>query len=322
MLKKALKNLLTPLRMVVATEVKERLRPIQSEMRLSRLQLGQMLLHLQSQAEAKSSLKDYGFSVWSQTDEDGILGFLVSRLDLSKPRCLEIGAGNFLESNFRFLAEVMNASVFAVDAREDLAREVRKLVVTWQAPVVPHQTWVTPGNINEIIDQSAADIGEIDILSVDLDGNDYWVLEAANLENIKLVMVENNPLFAGSLPVSVPRNDSFYRFDAHHSGLYWGASLGAFVHLLESRGFQLVGRNGKGFNAFFVKIEIVAEDALLRKYASEIELSSETWGIREGRDKSGNLTFENPARMLENSDDLPLINVATGEHVSVANILQ
>jgi len=322
MLKKALQTLLTPLRTVVASEVKGRLRPIQSEMHLSRLQLGQMLLHLGSQADAKSSLKDYGFSVWSQTDEDGILAFLVSRLDLSKPRCLEIGAGNFLESNFRFLAEVMNASVFAVDAREDLAREVRKLNVSWLAPVVPHQTWVTPGNINEIIDQAAADIGEIDILSVDLDGNDYWVLEAANLENIKLVMVENNPLFAGSLPVSVPQNDSFYRFDAHHSGLYWGASLSAFVHLLESRGFQLVGRNGKGFNGFFLKKEIVAKDALLREYASNMELSSETWGIREGRDKSGKLTFENPARMRENLDDLPLINVATREQTSVASILQ
>ena len=320
MLRRMLERILAMLKLVVATEAQRSLSPLQSEMHLSRLQLGQMLLHLQSQAEAKSSLKDYGFSVWSQTDEDGILGFLVSRLHLSKPKCLEIGAGNFLESNFRFLAEVMNASVFAVDAREDLAREVRKLNVSWLAPVVPHQTWVTPRNINEIIDQAVADIGEIDILSVDLDGNDYWVLEAANLENIKLVMVENNPLFSGSLPVSVPQNDSFYRFDAHHSGLYWGASISAFVHLLESRGFRLVGRNSKGFNAFFLKADIVANDPLLSQFAVDVDLSPKNWGIREGRDPDGNLTFENPARLLENSADLPLVNVATGEHMTLANL--
>lgn len=320
MLRKKLKQVLATLKLAVATEVQRSLSPIQSEMYLSRRQLGELHLHLQSSAEEKSSLEGYGFSVWSQTDEDGILGFLVSRLQLRKPRCLEIGAGKFLESNFRFLAEVMNASVFAVDAREDLAREVRKLDVSWLAPVVPHQTWVTPKNINEIMFQATTDIGKLDILSIDLDGNDYWVLEAANLEDIKLVMVENNPVFAGSFPVSVPRDDAFYRFDAHHSGLYWGASISAFVHLLESRGFRLVGRNSKGFNAFFLKAEIVANDPLLRQFASNVDLSSENWGIREGRDSSGNLTFEDSARLLEDSADLPLVNVATGEQMTLEDL--
>lgn len=320
MLRQTIEKLLGPLRQLVGTEVQKQLGRLQSEINESRKQLGEVLLSIQSTAAERNSLSDYGFSVWSQTDEDGILCFLLTRLNLKKPRCLEIGAGNFLESNFRFLAEVMNASVVAVDAREDLEREVRKLSVAWLAPVVPLRTWVTPNNINEIMVHAASDIGEIDILSIDLDGNDYWVLEAASLDNVKLISVENNPLLKSSVPVSIPRNDQFYRFDAHHSGLYWGASLGAFVHLLTSRGFRLVGRNSKGFNAYFVKSEIVENDALLNQFAGSIDLSSETWGIREGRDAAGKLTFENPAHSIKDAGTLPLVNVATGEQITLATI--
>lgn len=284
--------------------------------------MGYLLQHVQASEAEKQSLDKYGFSVWSQTDEDGILSFLVSRLDLVKPKCLEIGAGNFLESNFRFLAEIMNASVFAVDARQDLSSRVRKEPFAWLAPVVPYETWVTPANIQEIVSRAAKDIGEIDLLSIDLDGNDYWVLEKMNLEGIKLVMVEVNPLFGGSDPVSVPRDDEFNRFAAHHSGLYWGSSIAASIYLLESRGFRLVGRNSKGFNAFFVKAEIVAQDPLLTRFSDSVDLTSRTWGIREGRNREGELTFENPTKLKSEAPNLPLINVITGEQVRLDSLSQ
>lgn len=295
---------------------------IQSEIYAFRRQLGYLLHHSQASEGEKTSLEKYGFSVWSQTDEDGILSFLVSRLNFAKPKCLEIGAGNFIESNFRFLAEILNASVFAVDAREDLTSEVRKQTLAWLAPVVPHQAWVTPRNISEIMAIAAKEIGDIDILSIDLDGNDYWVLEAANLENIKLVMVETNSLFGGLVPVSVPRDDQFSRFTAHHSGLYWGASLQAFVHLLEPRGFRLVGRNSKGFNAFFVKKDIVAGDPLLTRLSENVNKTSQTWGVREGRDSNGELTFEDPTKLIRESPSLPLIDVTTGKEIELGSLAQ
>ena len=247
---------------------------------------------------------------------------MVSRLKLWKPKCLEIGAGNFLESNFRFLAEIMNASVFAVDARKDLTREVRRQTVAWLAPVVPHQAWVTPANIQEIMTRADKENGKLDILSIDLDGNDYWVLEAANLENIKLVMVETNPILGGSVPVSVPSDDEFNRLSAHHSGLYWGASIKAFTYLLESRGFRLVGRNSKGFNAFFVKEDIVSADLLLTRFSDNVDLTSETWGIREGRNIVGDLTFEEPTKLISENPNLPLINVSTGERLGLGSLAE
>ena len=316
------KRIMSMLRSAFVTDSLQQIDQIQSEVFASRRQMAYLLHHFQCSEGEKDSLDKYGFSVWSQTDEDGILSFLVSRLDIAKPKCLEIGAGNFLESNFRFLAEILNASVFAVDAREDLISEVRNQTVAWLAPVVPHQAWVTPRNVSEIVTKAIKEIGEIDILSIDLDGNDYWVLEAANLENIKLVMVETNSLFGGLAPVSVPQDDQFSRFTAHYSGLYWGASIQAFVHLLESRGFRLVGRNRKGFNAFFIRDEIVAGDPLLARLSRHVKMNSDTWGIREGRNSDGQLTFADPTKLLREAPDLPLIEVTTGKQIELGSLAQ
>jgi len=159
-------------------------------------------------------------------------------------------------------------------------------------------------------------------LSIDLDGNDYWILKEADLDDASLVMVETNPLFGGAVPVSIPQNDEFSRFAAHPSGLYWGTSIAGWTHLLESRDFRLVGRNRKGFNAFFVRKDIVARDPLLTRFADTVDLSSQTWGVREGRNALGKLTFADPFGLVRESPELPLVNVVTGETMQLGQLFE
>jgi hypothetical protein len=259
-------------------------------------------------------LWDAEVKVYSQWGEDGILDYLCERIGLSKPRIIEVGAGNFDECNSRFLAENRNANVFAVDGREDLISSIESSPLHWKSHIVGLQTWVTPENINEIIGKAQKAIGQPDIFSLDLDGNDYWILEAANLGSILIVVVEYNPLFGHKNAVTVPRDDKFDRTSKHYSWLYYGASLKAFTFLLEKKGFVFVGTNRVGNNAFFVTKEIANQ--IPTRISEDYSVYTD-WRIRETRTKSGALNFVTGYDRVNMMKDQRLIDVETGADTSV-----
>jgi hypothetical protein len=259
-------------------------------------------------------LWDAEVKVYSQWGEDGILDYLCERIGLSKPRMLEVGAGNFDECNSRFLAENRNANVLAVDGREDLISSIESSPLHWKSHIVGLQTWVTPENINEIIAKAHKAIGQPDIFSLDLDGNDYWILEAANLSSILIVVVEYNPLFGHKNAVTVPRDDKFDRTSKHYSWLYYGASLKAFTLLLEKKGFAFVGTNRVGNNAFFVSKDIV--NLIPTKISQDYSVYTD-WRVRETRAKSGVLNFVTGYDRVITMMDQKLIDIETGAETSV-----
>ena len=95
--------------------------------------------------------------------------------------------------------------------------------------------------------------GEIGLLSIDIDGNDYWVLEAIDSVSPQILVAEYNSLFGPERAVTVPYDAAFVRGEKHYSHLYWGASLAALVRAAETKGLALVGGNRAGNNAFFVR---------------------------------------------------------------------
>jgi hypothetical protein len=283
-----------------------------------RFLIGQVAI-LSSRANSKSfeSLWDAEVKVYSQWGEDGILDYLCERLELSKPRVLEIGAGNFSECNTRFLAENRNASIFAVDGRDDLVSSLERSPLLWKNHVFAHQTWVSPKNINEIISKAKNSIGNIDLFSLDLDGNDYWILQEANLESVSIVVVEYNPLFGHLRAVSVPRDDMFDRRIKHHSWLYYGASLKAFENLLDRKNFEFIGTNRVGNNAFFVRKNLVRHIPIKPNEDRSVYVD---WRVREARDKDGKLTYSSGYPRVAEIRNLLLVDVQTNELVSVWDI--
>ena len=261
-----------------------------------------------------TNLWDAEVKVYSQWGEDGILDYLCERIGLTKPKVLEIGAGNFTECNSRFLAENRNASVFAVDGRNDLIPSIERNSLRWKTHIYGYQTWVTPENINEILEKAREAIGKPDVLSLDLDGNDYWILQAANLDSVSVVVVEYNPLFGHSKAVTVARDDTFERTSKHYSWLYYGASIKAFIDALNKKDFVFVGTNRVGNNAFFVG------RVLRNKIPLEIssDLSEYTdWRIREARSQDGQLSFASGYNRVIEMKDLPLVDLETGLEISV-----
>ena len=266
------------------------------------------MLVQRSSSKPPTNIWDMEFKVYSQWGEDGILSFLCDELEISKPRMIEFGAGDFTECNSRFLAKYRNASVVLVDVRKDLLDSVSDTDLKWQTSVYGITDWITPNNVNQLARHAKELIGEIDVVSLDLDGNDYWVAEALNFESTRIVVVEYNPIFGGARSVTVPRDDMFDRTAAHFSNLYYGASLNAFIGLFSRKGFDFVGTNRVGNNAFFVA----------KKYTNQLNLvipdiSNLTryvdWRVRESRNEKGELTFlskEEGSRLISH---LPLLEV-------------
>jgi hypothetical protein len=267
-------------------------------------------------------LWDAEVSVFSQWGEDGILDYLCDFLGLGRPSVVEFGAADFQECNSRFLAEYRNANVLAVDGRSDLESTVKKLFVGWRTTVDAVQAWITPENADALLTRARTAFGGVDIVSLDIDGNDYWVAESLDLTGVSIVVVEYQPLFGGALPVSVPRNDTFDRGKEHYSWLYYGASLRAYVELFQDRGFTLVGTNRPVNNAFFVRNDRL-EGFPLELPDPSADLSDYVDGrIRESRDESGKLDHLSGAARVEVMADMPLVNTATGDRLTVGSSAQ
>lgn len=260
------------------------------------------------------NLWDAEVKVYSQWGEDGILDYIFGKLEVIKPKIIEIGAGNFSECNSRFAAENLNASVVAIDGRSDLIENVSKSELNWKTHLLGIQAWVTPGNVNSLISKASTFMSGIDLLSLDLDGNDYWIIESANLSSIKIVLVEYNPLFGGEKALSVPEDESFDRTTKHFSRLYYGASLPAFVMALNKKGFKFIGTNRVGNNAFFISEEF---SELIPFRPNPNQNCYYDWRIRESRDEKLNLSLLAGDDRLAAIADLPLVDVSTKQTTSL-----
>jgi hypothetical protein len=255
-------------------------------------------------------LWDAEIRVFSQFGEDGILDFLCDALGLSKPRILEIGAGDFSECNSRFLVESRGASAVVVDGEPGLVDFLSRGSLVWRASVWGREVWVTPDNIKAIAEDAHALMGGLDIFSLDVDGIDYWILQKLPLTGVSIVVVEYNPAFGALRSITVPRDDAFDRAKAHVSWLYYGASLRAFVDLLSDRGFTFVGSNRAGNNAFFVdsrRIEDLRPSMPQLPDADDLQRYVD-WRVRDSRDGSGAITGDSLRVAMNRIAGLPVVN--------------
>ena len=256
-------------------------------------------------------LWDLEVRVFSQWGEDGILDYLFHRLEISKPRILELGAGCFAECNSRFAAHLRNASVYAVDARNDLPMGIHKSGLMWRNNLNYEVIEIDCENILDIVARAEMAIDGIDILSIDLDGNDYWLLEKIPLDQVSIVVVEYNPIFGKDFKITVP-NEKKSRFERHYSGLFFGASLPAFIKLLDEKKFSFVGTNRVGNNAFFVRKQMADKCNVKLPHLDLLDKYVD-WRCRDARNEHGVLTYDNMNVGRKVIEELLVVDVDTRE---------
>jgi hypothetical protein len=252
-------------------------------------------------------LADAEFKVYSQWGEDGIIQFLISRVRPLEPTFVEFGTQNYTESNTRFLLVNNNWRGLVMDGSEREIEFVRSDVIYWRHDLEAVCAFITVDNINELIGRRFAG-PELGLLSVDIDGNDYWVWQAITRVQPSVVVCEYNSIFGARRAVSIPYRADFDRTVAHHSNLYYGASLPALCRLAAEKGYAFVGSNSAGNNAFFVRQDRLGGLRPLSAAQGYVESR-----YRESRDASGRLSYLRGIERLRAVQDLPLVDVETGK---------
>jgi len=255
------------------------------------------------------------FKVFSQWGEDGIIQFLTRNLDVAHRTFIEFGVEDFSESNCRFLLMKDHWQGFVIDGSSQNIESLRSSYFYWQHALDSEAAFITRENVDELLSRSGFD-RELGILSVDIDGVDYYVLEALHAWRPSILIVEYNGVLGSQRAVSVPYDPGFWRTAKHASNLYYGASLPAFVHLAGQRGYSLVGVNGVGSNAFFVRNDLLND----RVQAVSLTECYRDSTFREGRDGNGRLSFLAKADRRGPIASLPLVDVITGEPLTVSDL--
>lgn len=260
------------------------------------------------------SLQDAEFQVFSQWGEDGIIQYLTQNLNIEHKTFIEFGVETFREANCRFLMMKDFWSGMVIDGSPTNIAHIEQSQIHWRHSLTALEAFISRENIAELI--ARAPFEDIGILSVDIDGVDYYVLEALEHVRPAIVIVEYNGLFGPYAKVSVPYSADFQRAKAHHSNLYYGASISAFDHLLTARGYSLVGGNAAGNNAFFVRNDLLND----KVKAVTIEQAFRAASFAETRDASGKLTFVRGMDRRTVIADLLLFDVVTGQTLRVADL--
>jgi hypothetical protein len=260
------------------------------------------------------------FQVFSQFGEDGILQFLVGHVPVpvASEVFVEFGVETYAEANTRFLLLHDNWRGLIMDGGEAMHGFLEASGLKWRHHVDAKTAFIDRDNINALI-ESAGVSGDIGLLSVDIDGNDYWVLQAVDVVSPRILALEYNATFGAEAAVTVPYDPSFVRGQKHWTWLYWGASLGALTRLADEKGYALVAGNRAGNNAFYVRRDVLGD--------IPEQTVADAWRparFRESRDRAGNLSYvSEPQERLRLMRDMPLVDVegerevTVGEHFGV-----
>lgn len=200
-------------------------------------------------------LEPFGFKVYSQGDEDGVIEEIMTRLKIDKGVFLEIGVENGLECNSLYLLhkgwrgywiEGNGAHKAFMEDKFGYVLKNKRLSIGF--------AMVSRENVNNICSQVKPADTEIDFLSIDIDGNDIYLFEALE-SRPKVVCIEYNAKF----PANISKKQ-VYDPKRHWAGTdYMGSSLKALDEVGRKKGYRLVATNLTGANAFFVRSDLAGD---------------------------------------------------------------
>jgi hypothetical protein len=295
------------------TDLSKRLPALQETVSLSRVAIDnhknyvdrgtQNLLRLEYQKLAKTGeildFSDVGFRNFSQSEEDGILWYIFSLIGTTNRKAIEICAGNGIECNSANLIINHGWNALLVDGNPkntDMAREFYSgQQDTFLGGPNIVNAWITAENVNDLIAGNGCS-GEVDLLTIDVDGVDYWLWKAMDVASPRVVVVETVPLWAADRSVTVPYAADFRAKWFKNSKVDWfcysGASLPAFVKLGKEKGYRLVGTNRFNYNAFFVRNDVA--DGILDEISAESCFDGDDLlhGLRLNRKEIENFEWE------------------------------
>jgi hypothetical protein len=221
-----------------------------------------------------TDLAPFELSIFSQNGEDGVIAEIVRRIGANDAFFVEVGASPN-EANCLLLADAFNwRGLFLESSGNEYRGLSRKYAGVPRIQVV--QAHVTRANFSGDVLKSNGVPSNFDLLSIDIDGNDYWVWEALTNFNPRIVVIEYNSGLDPSSELVQP-----YEPDRAWDGTsFYGASLGALQRLAHKKGYRLVHVELTGTNAFFVRQDVAAGNFLQESAVTSRAANHFLYGLR------------------------------------------
>ena len=213
---------------------------------------GKILAEMNAKKGNINTIHEVEFKVFSQWGDDGIIQYLISKMNFPNNTFVEFGVENYTESNTRFLLMNNNWSGMVIDGSEKNISFIKNDPIYWQFDLFAKKAFINAENIESLIDESGFN-EELGILSIDIDGNDYWVWKAINKYRPCIVIIEYNSIFGPAKPWTIPYDPNFRRGEHAKGKQYWGSSLLSLCDLAEEKGYDFIGCNLIGNNAYFIR---------------------------------------------------------------------
>tara|TARA_Y100000590_G_C15685075_1_gene1001286 strand:- start:794 stop:1756 length:963 start_codon:yes stop_codon:yes gene_type:complete len=259
--------------------------------------IGQKFAHTQKKIKKIRDLTDVEFSVFSQWGDDGIINWLTENIKIKNKIFIEIGTEDYTESNTRFLLKHRNWSGCLIEGNSQHSKSIKKQSIYWKHDLKIVNKFLNKDNINITISNLVKQ-KEIGLLSLDIDGIDYWIWEEIKVIKPIIFVCEFNSVFGDLHQITVPYTKNFERTLFHNSNLAFGASLNAFVKISKEKNYVFIGTNSSGINAYFIN----------KKYYKYIKnkiknIKSYPSKIRESRNKNYQKNFKGSfdrTKLIEN----------------------
>lgn len=256
-----------------------------------------------------NNINDYEFKIFSQFGDDGIIQYLINNVEIKNEVFIEFGVENYLESNTRFLMMNNNWSGFVMDGSDEAMNSLKNQDWYWRYCLTHKTVFIDKDNINTLLESTG--FSNIGLLHIDLDGNDYHILNEIDLSklNPSIIIMEYNSVFGKDRQITVPYDKIFVRTKAHFSNLFWGASLPALNNAARKKGYSLVGCNIAGNNAYFVRKDLLNEKVKELSMDKAFKESK----YRESRNKDYSLSYIAGKERLELIKGLEVLNTETNQ---------
>lgn len=207
-----------------------------------------------------SNIRDAGFRVYSEFEEDGIILYVLTLIGFGNRRVVEICAGNGTECMATNLILNHGFDGFLFDGNKRSVEHgrafFRKQKDSFLSPPLFQQAWITVENVNRLLREAGA-TGEVDLFSLDMDGNDYWIWKAIDVIRPRFCVFETHNIIPSELSLTIRYEPDFYCWNRPVSLKdYRSVSLRAMVRLSQEKGYRLIGAHRYGFNAFFLRNDI------------------------------------------------------------------
>ena len=196
--------------------------------------------------------ESWEFSGFSQNGEDGISDYLTSQLIKSNRYFVEIGSSDGLENNTAWFAIAKKYSGIMVEGCKKLSNRSKQNITQFNLGVKSENIFISEDTIHQFLNILA--YKNPDIFSLDIDGNDYYMMKTLFDNNVrpKICIVEYNAAFGPEKVLTIPYKSDFHYLRAHTSGLYYGVSISAWKKLFLNQGYKFVTVDSRGVNAVFI----------------------------------------------------------------------